>query len=61
MILKNIFVLLNDIKNNNFYVNNYIYNDQFKELYNARQQIKQTLIVNIIVQKLISASKKLIK
>ena len=50
-----------DIEDNIFHANNYINQDQFNQFYDPAWQIKKTWIVNIILQKLIAASKKLIE
>lgn len=53
--------MLKDIKDKNFYINNYINGDQFNELYDSEWQTKKTKTVNAIIEKLILVSKKGIK
>ena len=50
-----------DTEGNTFYLNNYIDQDQFNQLYNSKWQTKRTQSANAIVQKLMPVLKKAMK
>lgn len=50
-----------NIKDNTFYLNNYINQNQFNQVYDLKQQIDETESANAIVKKLMLISKKAIK
>lgn len=60
-ILQNTYIIPRDIKDKIFYVNNYIAQDQFNQLYDPKQQTKKIQITNLIVQKLMLALRKRIE
>ena len=60
-VLKNTHIMPNDINRKTVYLNNYINWDQLNQLYNPEWQNKKTRFANIIVYRLIPASKKVIE
>ena len=50
-----------DIEGNTFYLNNYIDQNQFNQLYNLKWQTREIQSANVIVSKLMPMSKKTIE
>ncbi len=57
-VLQSAHVVPRDTEGNTFYLNNYINWDQFNQLYDPEWQTKRIRSTNVIVQKLIPASRK---
>ena len=60
-VLQIAYIIPKDTEDNTFYLNIYIDWDQCNQLYNPEWQTKRTQSINIIVQKLMPALKKVIE